>query len=63
VRLHSASAAKKAGKPLVLEEFGLFGYGKPPIDDRLHSRLVSLLENKTVIFKEWVDHALKTNHA
>ncbi|KAF8973999.1 glycoside hydrolase superfamily [Flammula alnicola] len=41
-----ASAAQKANKPVLLEEFGVSG-----------------LQNKTEIYPEWVDLALKTNHA
>ncbi|KJA29159.1 glycoside hydrolase family 5 protein [Hypholoma sublateritium FD-334 SS-4] len=45
IQLH-ADAAKKANKPLILEEFGLTG-----------------LQNKTEIYPQWVNLALKTNHA
>jgi len=40
-----ADAAKKANKPVILEEFGVTG-----------------LDNKTSVYPEWVDRALKTEH-
>ncbi|KDR85072.1 hypothetical protein GALMADRAFT_218154 [Galerina marginata CBS 339.88] len=45
IQMH-AESAKKANKPLILEEFGVFG-----------------IQNKTVIYPEWINLALKTKHA
>ncbi|KAJ7630988.1 glycoside hydrolase [Roridomyces roridus] len=47
---YHAAAATKAGKPLLLEEFGLLG---PSF----------YAENKTTIYPSWVNRALETNHA
>ncbi|PPQ88636.1 hypothetical protein CVT25_010212 [Psilocybe cyanescens] len=64
IQMH-ADSAKKANKPLILEEFGVSGirkyiYGQTAL---LLNFLLLSLENKTEIYPEWVNLALKTQHA
>jgi mannan endo-1,4-beta-mannosidase len=58
-------AAKKANKPVILEEFGVMGLRS---SISLHGRVVELtrrlaLENKTEIYPKWVQTALDTDHS
>lgn len=57
------SAAKKAGKPLILEEFGVTGTGTYLSTFLLPSVLTSgNLANQSEIYPVWVEHALETSH-
>ncbi|KAJ3568804.1 hypothetical protein NP233_g5482 [Leucocoprinus birnbaumii] len=55
-------AAKKANKPLILEEFGLSGLGEPSCFTERSPRADKETENKTDIYPAWVDLALQTEH-
>lgn len=60
-------AAKKANKPVILEEFGVFGLGTYRTPSMLAPSLYSFpflrSENKTNIYPVWVKTALDTDHA
>lgn len=57
------TAANKAGKPIILEEFGVGGlrtYRHIEIDNPSPHHQI---ENKTDIYPKWVQRALDTKHA
>lgn len=58
-------AAKKANKPVILEEFGVMGLRtcKSAGINSLSSPCLNHLENKTEIYPKWVQTALDTDHS
>jgi hypothetical protein len=58
---HNCVAAKRGGKPVVLEEFGVPTYGMSESNISI-TFLISGLEDKLKFYPGWVKKALDTYH-
>ena len=60
-----SAAAQKAGKTVILEEFGVTGLGTCFLVARIYSlnNLSATAGNKSTVYTSWVQRALDTNHA